>query len=288
MALVIPLSHAAECCRNSVAVVASLSGSATLRSPGSAEKIAVASLDWLTEGATLEVGPRSQVVLILLNGRRYELSEGAKATVTANAAPKITGASRELPALPPMPKPAQVEADFAPTPGAVRTRGQDQMSELYPRAGTVVLPDKVSLHYKAVPKATSYRVTLEGNAGESLWKVTTESTDAAVPAGTLEPGALYHWSVSAMSSANVVIGFGMAEFSVLSAEDALRRSEFESALREKSSDSSTLALLAGVDFRAGLIAEACEEFKAALEQKPDDVALRRALESARASLAGDR
>ncbi len=83
----------------------------------------------------------------------------------------------------------------------------------------------------------------------------------------------------------VAKSFGKAEFSVLSAEDALRRSEFESALREKSDDPATLAVLAEVDFRAGLIAEACDEFQAALERKPGDGALRRALELARAGLA---
>jgi hypothetical protein len=52
------------------------------------------------------------------------------------------------------------------------------------------------------------------------------------------------------------------------------------------SDAATLALLAGIDLRLGLVAEACDEFSAALKQNPEDVTLQRALDSARARLSG--
>jgi len=277
---------AADCCKNSVAVVASLSGSATVQSPGSREKAPISSLDWLSDGATLEVGTGSRAVLILSNGRRYELGQGAKATLTADATPKVSGAVRELPALPPIPKPAAVVADSAPTSGAVRVRGEEDISSyLYPRAGTVALPDKVTLRYRSVPEATSYRVALEDDGGDILLNVTTDSAEVAVPAGTMEAGTRYHWRVRAMRS-GTAIGAGMAEFTTLSAENALQRTEFASALGVTGNDPATLALLAEVDLRLGLIAEAYDEFSAALQQKPDDMVLRRALDSARASLAG--
>jgi len=277
---------AADCCKNSVAIVASLSGSATVQSPGSREKAPISSLDWLSDGATLEVGTGSRAVLILSNGRRYELGQGAKATFTADGGPKVTGVVRELPALPPIPKPATVAADSAPTSGAPRVRGEKDISGyLYPRAGTVALADKLTLRYNSVPEATSYRVALEDDGGASLLNVTTESTEVPVPAGSIEAGARYHWQVRAMRS-GTAIGVGMAEFTALSAENALQRTEFASALGATGEDPATLALLADVDLRLGLIAEACDEFSAALRKKPDDATLRRVLESARASLAG--
>ncbi len=286
MALALGPNYAADCCKNSAAIVASLSGSATVQSPGSPAKVAVSRMDWLSEGATVEVGTGSRAVLILSNGRRFELSQGAKAMLTANSAPKITGPVRELPALPPIPKPAAVVAEAAPTPGAPRVRGPVDISDsLYPRAGMVALPDKVSLRFKAVPNATSYRVALENDGGDSLLNVTTESTEIAVPAGTIEAGARYHWRVRAMRS-GVAIGAGTAEFTTLSAENALQRAEFAGALGPTDNDPATLALLAQVDLRLGLVAEACDEFNAALQQKPDDVTLQRTLNACESSRNG--
>jgi hypothetical protein len=286
MALALAPNYAADWRRNSAAVVVSLSGSATVRSPGNPAKVAVSSLDWLSDGATLELGTGSRAVLILSNGRRFELGQGAKATLTANAAPKMTGAVRELPALPPIPKPATVVADAAPTSGAVRLRGGGDISgSLYPRAGMVALPDKLTLRYQSVPKATSYRVALESDGGDSLLNVTTDSTEVAVPPGTIRAGARYHWRVRAMRS-GVATGVGMAEFTTLSAENALQRAEFASALGATDNDPATLALLAEVDLRLGLVAEACDEFGAALKQKPDDMVLRRALAACESSRNG--
>src|SRR5580700_8928396 len=205
MALALGPAHAEECCKNSVAVVASLSGSATARPSGTREKASVSALDWLSEGMTLEVGPRSQAVLILLNGQRYELGAGAKATLTAGAAPKITGVARELPALPPIPKPAPIADDSTQTSASVRLRGgQDMTPHLYPRAGMVALPDKAILRFKAVPKATSYRVALLDEGGDSVLDVTTESTEVSIPNGTIEAGARYHWRVRAMFSGTAI------------------------------------------------------------------------------------
>ncbi len=285
-ALVLAPLYAADCCNSSLAVVASLTGSATVQSPGSREKTAISSLDWISGGSTLEVGARSRVVLILANGARYELGAGAKATITADAAPKIVGAAKELPALPPIPKPASVLADSAPTSGAPRMRGPADISDyLYPRAGFVALANQVTLRFKAVPEAASYRVVLTNDAGDSLLNVTTESTEVPVPSGTIEAGARYVWRVRAMHS-GVAIGIGMAQFTALPAENARQRVEFATAAGATSNDSSALALLAGVDLRLGLVAEACDELSAALKQTPEDAPLRRALDRCQSSRDG--
>lgn len=285
MAFVLVPTYAADCCRDSVAVLKSLSGSATVQSPGGHEKVPVSSLDWLSEGMTLEVGPRSQAVLILLNGHQYELREGARLTVKANSGVKMTGAVRELPALPPIPKLAPILVDSGTTSAAVRIRGAADMSDLYPRAGTTALADNVTLRFKAVPEAISYRVVLESYEGDNVLNVLTESTEVPVLSASMKAGAHYYWRVRAMRS-GVTVGAGAAEFSTLPAESALQRTEFASALRANSNDPASLALLADVDLRLGLIAEACDEFSAAVKQRPEDVNLQRALDLARARLAG--
>jgi hypothetical protein len=284
MAFALAPMCAADCCENSVAVVASLSGSATVRSPGAHEEVPVSSFDWISEGATLQVGRGSKAVIILSNGHRYELLQDTQATITASQPSNITGVVRELAALPPIPKPAPIAGDSASTPGSVRMRGLAGISDLYPSAGTYALPDRLTLRFKAVPDATSYRVVLEGDGGDKLLNVTTQSTEVKVPSGTMEAGAHYSWHVRAMRS-GMAIGVGTAEFDTLSAENALQRAEFASALGATGSNPAALGLLGEVDLRLGLVAEACEEFSAALELKPGDIALRRGLDSARAVLA---
>jgi hypothetical protein len=265
----------AECCKDSAAVIASLSGHALVLAAGSHIRKTAASLDWLAEGDTLALAPRSQAVLILANGHRYELQGGARATVSADAAPTITGPARELPALPPIPRFAAVAAASAPAPGAPRVRGGGaQMTGLYPRAGTIALAEKVTLQYKSVPEATSYRVILEDEGGNAVWNTTTEATEIPVPGGTLEAGSHYYWRVRAMRS-TTEIGSGIEEFNTLSAEESLRREQFREAVRGASDDPATIALLAAVDLRLRLMHEACEELSAAIKQNPGDPSLRR-------------
>jgi hypothetical protein len=126
-------------------------------------------------------------------------------------------------------------------------------------------------------------VTIEDDSGNRILDTKTESTSVPVTAGTAEWGSHYSWQVRAFSS-SIVIAQGGSDFTTLSAEEALPREEFAKAVGAKGNDPAALALLADVDLRLGLTAESCEEFSAALQKKPDDAALRRALESAQASL----
>lgn len=205
--------------------------------------------------------------------------------LTSDGAPKTGGAVRELPSLPPIPRLASVEVNSAPTSGAVRIRGAKVMSDLYPRTGMAALPDKVILRFKPVRDAASYHVVLRDAAGDRIWSLTTESNEVPVPSGKIEAGGHYYWSVRALRS-GVVIGAGEAELSTLSAEDALQRMTFANAFGASGSDAATLSLLAEVDLRLGLVAEACDEFSVALKQRPEDMALRRTLDLARAALDG--
>ncbi len=264
----------AQCCKNSVAVIGSLSGKAEVHTAGSHERKAAAALDWLTDGDTLEMAARSRAVVILENGHRYELRGGAKITITTHAVPKITGTVRELPPLPPIPQPVPIAAASAPTPAAVRIRGGFEMTGLYPRAGTVALPGKAMFRYDAVPQATGYRMNLEDEAGDVVWNVMTDATNISIPSGTLEAGAHYSWRVRALRS-GIEIGAGAEEFTTLSAVDSLKRDQFAEAVLAIGDDQATPALLADVDLRLGLMAEACDELNAAIRRKPEDATLRR-------------
>jgi hypothetical protein len=264
----------AECCKDSVAIVAQLSGTATARSADSRERGAIHLFDWLGEGTTLEVGKQSRAIVILSNGLRCAFGAGSKAVVAA-----------ELPALPPIPKPSAIATESASTSGAGRIRGAEVIQQLYPRAGMAVLADKVMLRFSGIPEATSYRLAIDDSAGNHLWSATTESTEVWIPTGVLKAGERYAWQVRAMRS-GVLIALGVAEFSTLPAEEALKRTAFANAL-SAAGDPASVAVLAGVDLRLGLIREAIDEFSAALNQKPGDVSLQRALDSARATMAAD-
>jgi hypothetical protein len=274
----------AECCKNAIAMLEELSGTATTQSPGSSDRIDVHRLDWLSDGTTLVIGKGSHAVVILMNGHRYELGAGAKAILTADAAPRITGVARELPALPPIPAPAPIRTGSASTAGASHIRGGSEVSGLYPRAGASAIADNITLRFGGVREATSYRVAIDDARGNRLWNITTQKTSVSIPNDTLKPGERYVWHVRAMRS-GVELGDGTAEFNTLTIPELAQRSEFVKALGARSDALATLALLGDVDLRLGLIAEACDEFSKALERNPDDAALRRALDDARASLA---
>ena len=273
---------AAERGQDSVAVIAQLSGSATARTSAEGKPAAVHALDWIRSGTTVELGNGSRAVLILLNGHRWELRAGAKATVSGDAA-KVTGDARELAALPAIPRPAAVAVESAPTAGAAAIRGGETVTGLYPAGHAFALADNLKLQFDAVAKATSYRVTMEDDAGNRLLDVKSESNSVVVPSGTAQWGSRYRWEVRALGPSGVMARGG-GSFATLPAEEALRREEFATAVHANGGDAEALGLLGEVDLRLGLIAEACEEFSAALAQKPGDSDLRRALESAKASL----
>ncbi len=283
--VLVALPMHAECCKDSVAIVAQLSGTATARSADSRENGAIHLFDWLGEGTTLEVGKQSRAIVILSNGHRYELGPGAKAVLHADKEPKLSGEVRKLPALPPIPRPSAIATESASTSGAGRIRGAEVIKQLYPRADVAVLAQKVMLRFSGIPEATSYRLAIDDSAGNHIWNATTESVEVWIPTYVLKAGERYAWQVRAMRS-GVLIALGMAEFSTLSAEEALKRTAFANALNA-AGDPASLAVLAGVDLRLGMIREAIDEFSAALNQTPGDVNLRRALDSARATMAAE-
>jgi CHASE2 domain-containing sensor protein/predicted Ser/Thr protein kinase len=275
--------HAADCCKGSIAVIASLSGEASIHNPATQKRVTVASFDWLQPGATLEVTTGSSVTVILLNGRRYELGPGARATVTADGLTGSSGPVSELERLPPIPKATPIVDRTANTSGAVRLRGPAPIRNMYPREGMTALPNGLQFSFDSVPGASTYRIDLKDADGNILDNVQTAATHVVIPSGTVQAGATYSWHVRAIGSMGVV-GEGEARFATISEQDGREREALARALSASKEDASAVALLADVDWRLGLLEEARQGLSAALRLRPGDAAIVHALEGVQAAL----
>ena len=267
-------AHAAECCQNSVAVVQSLSGSASMQAPGTRNRTAVFPWEWLPAGCTIELGAKSNAVVILLNGHRFELGPGAKAEVSAESLAHTRGPVQQLEPLPPMPKSAPIAGSAPQIAGASRIRGSE-VRGLYPRDGAALLPMSAKLSFLPVAGASGYRVELVDEQDNILLNQRVKATETEVPEGLLQAGKRYVWLVEALGPEGA-IARDWTGFVTVSEEDRARRAGLAKA--------ADLALLADVDFRLGLLREAQEEFLAALNLKPHDTSIQHALELVQTAL----
>jgi hypothetical protein len=270
---------------NPAAVVASLTGDASAFAPSARAAAAIRALDWLDSGVRIEVHPKSTMRIIMVSGRTYELGEGAKATISADALTGFNSQVRELKSLPPIPTLPAIGGTTADVPGATAIRGGSRVKNLYPHHAAAIA-SRVKLSFAPLPDAANYTVTLEDDEGNILLRVSTPATLVDVPANALKPGSHYAWRVRAFGEAGV-LGEGAAQFVTMSNDDLDRRSAFGSAL-SIDDDAARQALIAGVDQQIGLLAEACDEFQAALALRPSDAALQRALAAAQSALAAAR
>lgn len=260
-----------------VAVVSSLSGTASVAEVPGAKK-AVRPFDWLPTGAVIEVDSGSRLTLALCNGNRYELGEGTKATLIATGVKADSGEVRPLDPFPPIPRAAAIAGEAKPgeRSGAIRVRDQEnRIRNLYPRGDGATLPESTVLRFSPAPGASRYRVELEDETGRTIFDAETQATSVGVPAGIVKPGSRYFWKVRTLDRMGAAVR-GESAFGTLSAEDIGRRAAVKAVLEDKG-DAPSLALLAEIDRRLGLLAEAREEFRAALAKSPGDDAIRRAL-----------
>lgn len=275
-------AHAADCCQNSVAVVQSLSGAASLQAPGSRNRTALFRWQWLPAGSTIEVGAKSNAIVILLNGHRFELGPGAKAEVGAESLARTRGPVQQLQPLPPIPKASPIAGRPPQIAGASRIRG-GEVRGLYPRDGAALLPASAKLSFLPVAGASGYRVELVDEPGNVLLNRRTKATETEVPDGMLQAGKRYAWLVEALGPEGAIAREWTA-FVTISEEDRERRASLATAAEVASDKAPALALLADVDFRLGLLREAQEEFLAALNLKPHDTTIQHALELVQTAL----
>jgi hypothetical protein len=264
-----------------VAVVASLTGSATLSYSGQ-QAVKVRNLDWLGAGVRIEVQPNSTMRLILLNGRNYELRGEAVVTIDSSVLKVVAGPVRELNRLPPVPTIAPIADTSSDVAGVTAMRTNMPKITLYPHNASAIA-DQVTLWFDPVREASNYSVVVMDKDEKILFRVSTEANTVEVPADLLKPGSRYHWRVRSFGDAGV-LGEKGAVFVTLSQEDLARRSAFAAAVRAED-EGMRLALIARVDQEIGLLAEARDGYEAALRLRPSDPAIQSALDLLKAVMA---
>jgi hypothetical protein len=88
-----------------------------------------------------------------------------------------------------------------------------------PKIAVVVPPDggtvagRPSFVWRRVEGASTYRLTVTGESGDSIWAMTTADTSLAVPREvTLRAGKRYYWYVDALLSDGGSLSTGILEF----------------------------------------------------------------------------
>ena len=255
------------------ALISELSGEATIGSPDRAP-VKASRFDTMSVGQTLEMGPKARAVLVLVGGQRFELGAGAWATAAGDRLTATSGPIKELPSLPTLPKLAALDTSRPQgPPGAVRLRGT-LISGLRPYHA-VIATEPLMLHFLPVDGASRYAVEIENEAGRRVFRGEVASAELAVPAGTLEPGATYYWSVQTLDKVGGAAR-GRSQLTTLSAEEVRRRDTFRQALASEGGTTAA-ALLAEVDRRLALYQEALNGFRAALLNSPNDPAIQQAI-----------
>jgi hypothetical protein len=243
-------------------VLESVSGTATVTYPDRHSARAQV-FDWLTPGTLIQTGPAARVLIVLENGQRYELSKSSRARLEKGSLHRIAGNLRPLPALAAMPKLAAIADTLSTTRGGVvRIRGP-KLKHCYPVANAAILSSRPVLTFEPIPAVTSYLIEIENDEGTVIHRTQSSGTPVTLAAGILKPGSKYYWEVRGVVSEADGPQCG-AGFSVLPLEDETRRAALETAVR-KAGDPDSLALLAEIDRRLGLLREARDEFTGALE-----------------------
>ena len=256
------------------ALISELSGEASIESPGRAPDKA-RRFDTMSAGQTLHMGQKARGVLVLVEGHRFELGPGARATVAGDRLTAKSGPVTALPSLPTLPKLAPLD-DSRPQgpPGAVRLRGA-VIPGLRPYHA-VIATEPLTLRFQPVDGASRYAVEIEDDAGRRVFGGEVGTAELLVPAGTLQAGAAYHWSVQTLDKVGGAAR-GTSRFTTLSADEVRRRDALRQALASERG-AAAAALLAEVDRRLTLYQDALNGFRAALVDKPDDPAIQQAIQ----------
>jgi len=271
--------------RQPVAIVYALSGTAWVKTADANAKRPAERFEWIPADADLEVGPDSTLRIAFLNGSRYELGGRAKVTLSADGALRSSsGAVRPLAPVPPLPRLEPLAADVKPPAqaGALRIRG-GRIEGLYPRDDASVIPDKTELSFELLPGTARYKVQVENELGTAVFDVEIHTASVVVSPGVLRPGSRYHWTVRSLG--RTTAARGEADFVTVDAESLAAREKLRRSLQGVG-DADSLALLAEVDSRLGLLVEARGAFRAALANAPNDQAIQAALERLERRLSG--
>ena len=256
----------------SAALISDLSGSASIQSTN--RKVGAERFDAIAADDVIQVGPGSRVTIVLAGGKRFELGAGARAAVAVDRLTSPSGPITELTPLPPLPRLAALDASRPKGPaGGIRLRGP-RITGLSP-FDTSTLATRTRLRFAPVAGASNYSVEIEDASGRRVFGVETTASEVMVPDGVLEPGVSYQWTVRTLDLFGATAQ-GASPFRTLSREDERDREALRRSL-DAEGGADALALLATVDQRLGLYAEALEGFREALKRVPGDMAVVRAI-----------
>jgi hypothetical protein len=272
--------------KSAVAIVSAITGTASVTIPPEKREVPLRLFDWLPPGSSIEVARGSMMILVFAGGARYELGQAARVTLGTSSLASASGLVRSLAAVPPLPAVAPIaKSDRAGARAAViRIRG-GTIAGLYPDDGASTLPESTVLRFTPIPGASRYSVEVETESGTTVFQVQTQSSTVSVSPGILKEGARYYWQVRTLDTVGQAARGG-AEFVTLEAEPARARATLKASL-EAAGDAPSLALLAEIDRSLGLLAEARDGFRAALDRAPGDGGLRQALEAVERQLASE-
>lgn len=274
-AVVVVMSSAVAAAQQAkpAAIVTLVSGTATVAGRN------VALFDWIPAGATIEVAQKSRVVLAFADGRRWELAEKTKATVSDRSVTAAAGV-KQLASVSPLPAISAIPVSNEQRAAAIRVRGT-KIAGLYPSGGAASLPDATVLRFTPDGAATRYHVEVEDESGNTVFQAETASPTVALSAGILKPGAHYYWYVRTVDR-NGPAARGEGDFMTLDAAQVREREALKSSIQ--ADDPSALALLAEVDRSLGLLWDARQSLEAALARANGDASLQQALDRLDAQL----
>jgi hypothetical protein len=153
-------------------------------------------------------------------------------------------------------------------PAAVRGGGEDEgvPTALSPRE-TRLLEPPARFVWNPVEGATKYEIVIGFyDTDEKVWRATTAETEIAYPpdAPWFQPGKKYYWQVTAWPDEEL----DSTWFLVLTPEEAAPIQEARAAMKPDD-PASDLALIS-LDLAEGLLDDALNRLRAALEKRPED------------------
>ncbi len=239
-----------------VAIVAGLSGQATVRTGGDAAR-ALRLFDRLEVGATVETRDDGDVVLVFRGGERVQLGRGSRGRVEATRITPLHGTVTPLASVSPVPLVAPVRA-AGTTITAVRIRAGG-ITVRGPAHGVTTLPDTTVLYFDPVAAAARYQIEIEAADATVVYRTESDASPVAVPAGVLLAGRDYRWLVRTRGATGFVLS-GEGHFSTLANEAGTARERLRASL---ATIDGAAALLAEVDWTLGLWPEALQGFRRA-------------------------
>ena len=258
-----------------VAIVSALDGKMWAQSKPTRRSLAL--YDWLPAGMVIDLDEKARAVIIMMDGRRYELGGGSRVQLTASSATIVRGPVKEAAPVPGLVALAPIAGRAPTVSGAVRLRARN-IPKLNPCNTVVTLRDATVLRFEPIAGASQFAVEVQTEDGRRVFAQTIDRPPLAVPAGVLSGGVEYFWTVRLIGDGPPARSEG--RFRTLDAEAEAARIALG-----RSSDTADSGLLGGIDFHLGVLNEAIEELSAAAERNPDNVAAREAADRARAALA---